>query len=136
LKNINKYLDLVKNSHDGIDTFFTDDDVQSPYGAGGRKITLDKIFHGPPYVDISQTKRVIILLWEFGGVSMWGTTQIKDKRERWTHFIYFAEFGKIVRFKPGEEITLAKIFGLPDCIEISELTMGINGQLEIILLLI
>lgn len=140
MKNINKYLELAKNAQDGIDTLFKDEDVNSPYGAGGRKITLDKILRRPPslpalHVDISQTQRVAILLWGFLP-DMWGTTQIEDKRERWSQFIHFAESGRSVHFKPGEEMTLAKIFGLPDCIEISELTMAINGQLVIILLLI
>ncbi len=141
MKNINKYLELVRNAHDGIDTLFTDENVNSPYGAGGRKITLDKILRRPPslpalHIDYSQTQRVVIFLWGFGGMSMWGTTQSKDKRERWTQFIHFAERGRIVHFKPGEELTLAKIFGLPDCVVIPELTMGINGQLAVILLLI
>ena len=135
MKNINKYLDLVKNVNDGIDTLFTDMAVGSPYGAGGRKITLDKILHGPPYVHISQTQRVVLLLWGFLP-DMWGTAQIKDKRERWSQFIHFAEFGRSVYFKPGEEMTLARIFGLPDCVEISELNLGINSQVAIILLLI
>jgi len=133
LKNIKKYLDLVKNAHEGIDTLFKDGSL---YGAAGRKVTLDKILHGPPYVDISQTKRVVLLLWDFGGMDMWGTTQIKDKKERWKHFIHFAEFGRSVYFKPGEQMTLTKIFGLPGCVEISELTMSINDQLVVILLLI
>ena len=136
MKNIEKYLNLVENAHTGIDTLFTGDDTNSPYAAGGRKITLDKILHGPPYVDISLTKRVVILLWEFGGMSMWGTTQIKDKKARWKQFIHFANHGRRVYFKPGEEMTLAKIFRLPDCVELSGLTTSINGQLVVILLLI
>ena len=140
MKNINKYLDLVKNAHDGIDTLFSDEDVNSPYGAGGRKITLDKILRRPPslpalHIDISQTQRVAILLWGFLP-DMWGTTQIKDKRERWSQFIHFAESERSVHCKPGEEMTLAKIFGLPDCVVAPELTIGINGQLAVILLLI
>jgi len=141
LKNINKYLELVKNAQDGKDTLFSDDDVNSPLGAGGRKLTLDKILHRPLslpilHMDISQTQRVVIFLWDFGGMSMWGTTQIEDKRKRWSQFIHFADRGKNVHFKPGEEMTLAKIFGLPDCVVAPELTIGVNGQLAVILLLI
>lgn len=136
MKNINKYLKLVESANTGVDTLFTDDDVNSPYRAAGRKITLDKILHGPPYVDISQTQRVVLLLWEFGGMSMWGTTQGKNNKERWIQFIHFAEYGRIVSFKPGAKMTLAKIIGLPDCLEISELTVAMGEEVVIILLLI
>lgn len=141
MRNINKYLELVKSAQDGIDTLFSDSDINSLYGARGRKITLDRILHRPHslpvlHSDYSQRQRVVIFLWDFGGMDMWGTAQIKDKRERWSQFIHFAEHGRIVHLKPGEEMTLAKIFRLPDCVVAPELTIGINGQLAVILLLI
>lgn len=135
MKNIEKYLSLARDARDGIDTLFTAADVNSPWGGAGREITLDKILHSPRCGDLPQTKRVVLLLWGFLP-DMWGTTQIKDKRDRWRQFIHFAEFGRIVYFKPGEEMTLAKIFGLPDCVETPELTMTICGQLAVILLLV
>lgn len=111
----------MENSNKLLNWVNTADDGQYAHFLAGEKITLERILPTVPLVDILKDGVAVIVLWGFKN-SMVRIAEMPNNKARWRQFIRFANSGKdIYYFGQRNDITLAGIFGLPECVEATEL---------------